>query len=55
MGRDKVIDPLKLGVDRFRRVQWLFEAKKRYGLVILNNVLENQTITGLKDQFRTQK
>ena len=35
---------LKFGKDRLRWMQWLFEAKKRYGLVILNYVVTSNHV-----------
>jgi putative transposase len=35
---------LKFGKDRVRWMQWLFEAEKRYGLVILNYVVTSNHI-----------
>ena len=35
---------LKFGKDRIRWMQWLYEAKKRYGLVILNYIVTSNHI-----------
>lgn len=46
---------LKFSRDRKRWLQWLFEAKKRYGLQILNYVATSNfaksTVTGWKNPF----
>ncbi len=44
---------LKFGRDRRRWVQWLFEAKKRYGLCILNYIATSNHIHLLVFERRT--
>jgi putative transposase len=42
---------LKFARDRRRYLQWLFEAKKRYGLTVLNYMVTSNHENGVKSTF----